>query len=63
MEDFSLNAQHATRNFFKLARFSRLRFVATDFSRWTNWEGKVPAEPKLSANREVGKSAGRKGSE
>jgi len=27
------------------------------------WEGKAPAEPELSANREVGKSAGRKGSE
>jgi len=50
MEDFSLNAQHATRNFFKLARFSRLRFVATDFSRWTNWEGKVPAEPAANSD-------------
>jgi len=50
MEDFSLNAQHATRNFFKLARFSRLRFVATDFSRWTNWEGKVPAETAANSD-------------
>jgi len=27
------------------------------------WEGKAPAEPNLSANCEVGKSAGREGSE
>jgi hypothetical protein len=24
-----------------------------------NWEGEVPAEPNLSANREIGKSASR----
>jgi len=31
--------------------------------KWTDWEGEAPAEPKLSAGREVGKSAGREGSE
>jgi hypothetical protein len=34
-------------------------FVDTDLSRWTNWEGEAPAEPNLSANREIGKSASR----
>jgi hypothetical protein len=34
-------------------------FVDTDFSRWTKWEGEAPAEPNLSANREIGKSASR----
>jgi hypothetical protein len=56
---FPLNAQPATRNFFQLACFSRLRFCShrlktgrgtRDEGRSKKWEGEAPAEPETTVN-------------
>jgi hypothetical protein len=66
--ELRLFSERTTRNsqLFQLACLSRLhadadlkRGVGLGTRDGMNWEGEAPAEPNLSANREIGKSASR----
>ena len=47
-ENFFGTSGDVPSNFFQPA-LAGFVLVDTDFSRWTNWEGKAPAEPKTAA--------------
>ena len=57
--ELGVSPERTTRNsqLFQLACFSRLRLLRHRLQSVDKLEGEAPAEPKLSASREVGKSA------